>query len=69
MVTGHEGQHGSYCYGVRKKERESIHEFCADMNWNIFFWKIFTESLKKSCWLLLGKEKPKEVFKIYKSLT
>ena len=32
MVTGHEGQHGSYCYGVRKKERESIHEFCADMN-------------------------------------
>ena len=32
MVTGHEDQHGGYCYGVRKKEGESTHEFCAAMN-------------------------------------
>ena len=33
------------------------------------FRNVFTESLKNSGGLLFGKEKPKKVFKRYKSLT
>ena len=76
MVTvndpkNYEDQHGGYGYGVRKKEGEIIHEFFAAMNMTVgnTFWNIFTESLTNSDGLLFGKEKPKGVFKKYKSLT
>ena len=40
MVTGNNPenygeQHEGYSYGVRKKEGESIHEFCAAMNMTV----------------------------------
>ena len=78
MVTGNNPENYDektccvgYGYGVRKKKGESIHEFCAAMNMTVgnTFWSIFVESLKNSGGLLFCKEKPKEVFRSYKSLT
>ena len=52
MVTwnnpeNYEDQHGCFGYGVREKEAESIHEFCAAMNMTVgnAFWNIFTALL------------------------
>ena len=76
IVTGnnpenYEDQYGGYGYRVMTKEGESIHEFCVAMNIIVgnTFRNVFTESLKNSGGLLFGKEKPKKVFKRYKSLT
>ena len=66
-----EDRHEGYGCRVRTKEGECIHEFCAAMNMTIgnTFRNILTESLKNSGGSLLGKEKPKNVFKSHKSLT
>ena len=55
-------------YGYRVRTKEG---FCAAINMTVgsTFRNILTESLKNSGGLLFGKEKPKKVFKRYKSLT